>query len=152
MTDETYPAALQAMIDRAATLTPEETKALGDMWESDEELVLPAPNLGAELFGGLDFPVVTNKALIDAWQRALDAAGNAGRANELDAARAAGRAAVHEVRWEHDSEAEKNGTEQAVRAAVLAVGVIDLISKTDYLTLVTPWQRALGTTLVEHGG
>ena len=81
---------------------------------------------------------------------ALDAAGNAGRANEIDAARAAGRAAVHEVSSEHDTEAEKNGTEQAVRAAVLAVGVIDLITKTDYLTLVTPWQQTLGTTLVEH--
>jgi hypothetical protein len=151
MTNETYSAVLQAMIDRAATLTQEETKALGDMWESEEGLVLPAPNLGAELFGALDFPVITNKALLGAWQRALDAAGNAGRVNEIDAARAAGRAAVHEVRFEHDSEAEKSGTEQAVRAAVLALGVIDLISKTDYFTLVTPWQQVLGTTLVEHG-
>ena len=150
MTEESYPAVLQAMIDRAATLTEEETKALGDLWESDEALVLPQPNLALELFGGLDFPVVTNKTLLDAWQHALDAAGNAGRVNEIDAARAAGRAAVHEVRFEHDTEAEKNGTEHAVRAAVLAVGVIDLISKTDYFTLVTPWQQALGTTLVEH--
>ena len=44
------------MIDRAASLTPGETKALGDMWESGEDLVLPQPNLAAELFGGLDFP------------------------------------------------------------------------------------------------
>jgi hypothetical protein len=152
MANETYPAVLQAMIDRASTLTPAETKALGDLWESDEDLVLPAPSLAFELMGGLDFPVVTNQALLDAWQRALDAAENAGRGDEIDAARAAGRAAVHEVRFEHDSEAEKNGTEQAVRAAVLAVGVIDLISKTDYVTLVTPWQQALGTTLVEHEG
>lgn len=151
MTEESYPTALQAMIDRAATLTEEDAKALGDLWESDEALVLPEPNLALELFGGLDFPVVTNRALLDAWQRALDAAGNAGRVNEIDAARAAGRAAVHEVRFEHDTEAEKNGTEQAVRAAVLALGVIDLISKTDYFTLVTPWQQALGTTLVERG-
>ena len=150
MTEESYPAALQAMIDRATTLTEEETKALGDLWESDEALLLDEPNFALELFGGLDFPVVTNKALLDAWQHALDAAGNAGRVNEIDAARAAGRAAVHDVRFEHDTEAEKNGTEQAVRAAVLALGVFDLISKTDYFTLVTPWQQALGTTLVEH--
>ena len=37
-----------------------------------------------------------------------------------------------------------------IRAAVIAVGVIDLISKSDYYTLVTPWQTVLGTTLVEH--
>jgi hypothetical protein len=147
---ETYPAVLQAMIDRAATLTDEETKALGDIWESDQDFILPNPNIAQELFGGLDYPLVTNQALLDAWQHALDAAGTAGRVNEIDAARAAGRAAVHDVRFEHDSESEKNGTEQAVRAAVLAVGVIDLISKADYFTLVTPWQLTLGTTLVEH--
>ena len=151
MSAETYPAVLQAMIDRAGSLTPEETKSLGDLWESEEDLMLPAPSLSWELFGGLDVPVVTNQTLISAWQRALDAAGEAGRANELDAARAAGRAAVHDVRFEHDTEAEKNGTEHAVRAAVLAMGVIDLISKADYVTLITPWQQALGTTLVEHG-
>jgi hypothetical protein len=150
MADETYPAELQAMIDRAGSLTADETKALGDLWESEEELVLPAPALGWELFGYLDAPVVTNQTLISAWQRALDAAGEAGRVTEIDAARAAGRAATREVRFEPDTEAEKNGTEQAVRSAVLALGVIDLISKGDYLTLVTPWQQVLGTTLVEH--
>ena len=150
MASETYTAVLQAMIDRADSLTVEETQALGDLWESDEGLVLPKASVLWELAGGLDVPVVTNTTLISAWQRALDAAGNAGRANEIDAARAAGRAATHEVRFEHDTEAEKNGTEEAVRAAVLAVGVIDLISKSDYVTLVAPWQQALGTTLVEH--
>ena len=150
MTEETYPAVLQAMIDRAASLTPEETKALGDMWESGEDLVLPAPSLAWELMGGLDFPVVTNKTLLDAWQRTIDAAGNAGRVTEIDAARAAGRSAVRDVRFEHDTEAEKDGTEQAVRAAVLAVGVSDLISKEDCFTLVSPWQQVLGTTLIEN--
>lgn len=150
MAEETYPAVLQAMIDRAGSLTPEETKAIGDLWESDQDFIMPPPSLGAELFGGLDFPVVTNQALLAAWQRALNAAGNAGRVDEIDAARAAGRAAVDDVRFEHDTEAEKNGAEQAVRAAVLAVGVIDLISKDDYFTLVNPWQQALRTTLVAH--
>jgi hypothetical protein len=150
MTNETYPAVLQAMIDRAGSITPDEAKALGDLWESGEDLVLPESSLALELFGGLDVPEVTNQALLGAWQRALDAAGAAGRASEIDAARAAGRAALRDVRFDGDTEAEKNGTEQAVRAAVLAVGVIDLISKDDYFTLVTPWQRALGTNLVEH--
>lgn len=150
MSAETYPPVLQAMIDRAATLTQEETTALGDLWEADDELMMPNPSLALELFGGFDVPVVTNKALLDAWKHALDAAGDAGRANEIDAARAAGRAAVREVRFEHDTEAEKNGAEEAVRSAVLAVGVIDLISNADYYVLVTPWQQVLGTTLVEH--
>jgi hypothetical protein len=150
MANETYPPVLQAMIDRAGSLTSEETKVLGDLWESDDELMMPEPSLLLELFGELDAPVVTNKALLDAWQHALDAAGKAGRLNEIDAARAAGRAATRDVRREPDTEAEKNGTEEAVRAAVLAVGVIDLISKSDYVTLVTPWQQVLGTTLIER--
>jgi hypothetical protein len=150
MSKDTYPAVLQAMIDRAGSLTPAETKALGDLWESNEDLVLPEPSFASELLGGLDFPVVTNATLVSAWETAVHVAGDAGRANELDAARTAGRAATRDVRFDGDSEAEKNGTEQAVRSAVLAVGVIDLISKSDYLTLVTPWQHILGTTLVEH--
>lgn len=145
MSNEIYPANVQAMIDRASTLTEDETKALGDLWESGEDLVLPEPLLRTEAFGGLDFPVVTNQALIAAWQHALDAAGKAGRVDEIDAARAAGRAAVHEVRHEHDTEAEKNGAEEAVRSAVLAVGVRDLITDADYQVLVAPWQQVLGT-------
>ncbi|HEX4058874.1 MAG TPA: hypothetical protein VHX87_11235 [Galbitalea sp.] len=144
MSEETYPANLQAMIDRAATLTEDETKALGDLWESGEDLVLPTPLLRAEVFGSLDAPVVTNQALIAAWQHALDAAGNAGRVDEIDAARAAGRATVRDVRHDHDTAAEKKGAEEAVRSAVLAVGVRDLISAEDYDVLVAPWQQVLG--------
>lgn len=150
MAEESYPAVLQAMIDRAAALSEAETKQLGDVWEEDEGWVLPEPNVLLELTGQLNPPFVTNEALVTAWERVLDAAGKAGRLNEIDAARAAGRAAVNEVRHEHDTEAEKNGTEEAVRAAVLAVGMIDLISKDDYYLLVSPWQNVLGTTLVEH--
>ncbi len=149
MTEQAYPAVLQAMIDRAASLTPEETKKLGDLWETDEGWELPPP-VGNGLFGWLNYPIITNTALVDAWQRALDAAGKAERVTELEAARAAGRAAVHQVRFEHDTEAEKNGTEEAVRSAVLAVGVADLISKEDYAMLIAPWQQALGTTVVEN--
>ena len=142
---ETYPANLQAMIDRAATLTATETDSLGKLWESDEDLVMPHMSIGLELQGEFPAPMVTNQALLDAWQHALDTAGNAGRVTELDAAMAAGRAATHEVRHLKDSPSSKNGTEQAVRSAVLAVGVRDLISDVDYETLVTPWQQVLGT-------
>ena len=83
MSSETYPAGLQAMIDRAGSLTASETDALGQLWESDEGLVLPNPSVFLELAGLEDYPVVTNKDLVDAWERALDAAGNAGRANEF---------------------------------------------------------------------
>jgi hypothetical protein len=144
VSNETYPPHVQAMIDRAGTLTADETERLGQLWETNEDLVLPRPSIAAEPFGYLDVPVVTNAALLGGWQRALDAAGNAGRVDEIDAARAAGRAVVRDVRHLHDSESSKNGAEEAVRAAVLAVGVRDLISADDYETLVTPWQQVLG--------
>jgi hypothetical protein len=144
MAQETYPAELQVMIDRAGTLTAAETDSLGKLWESNEDLMLPRPSIGGELFGQLDFPVVTNQDLIDAWQRALDAAGKANRVDVLDAAIAAGRATKHDVRHLHDSESSKNGSEEAVRSAVLAVGARDLISESDYDTLVSPWQQVLG--------
>ena len=89
MSKEIYPPQLQAMIDRAGILTAEETERLGQLWETDEDLVLPPPSLAYEAFGGFDVPIVTNAALLGAWQRALDAAGNAGRVDEIDAARAA---------------------------------------------------------------
>jgi hypothetical protein len=144
MSQETFPTQLQAMIDRAGSLTAAEIESLGQLWESDEDLILPPPSIGGEIFGQIDYPLVTNEALLEAWQRALDAAGNAGRATELDAAIAAGRAVKHDDRHLKDSESSKNGSEEAVRSAVLAVGVRDLISDTDYAVLVTPWQKVLG--------
>jgi len=150
MPEETYPAVLQAMIDRAGSLTAAETQALGQLWESNEGLELDTPSVLDEVFGELALPQVTNGMLIAAWENALKAAGEAGRANEIDAARAAGRAAVKDVRHLKDSESSKNGAEEAVRCAVLAVGVRDLIDSEDYLALVTPWQKVLGTTLIEH--
>ena len=146
MSEEIYPATLQPLIDRAGNLTAEEIDALGKLWESGEDLVLPTPNIAGELlFGTLEAPIVTNEALLEAWQHALDAAGDAGRATELDAARAAGRALHKDDRHAHDSESSKNGAEDAVRSAVLAVAVRDLISDEDYQVLVAPWQKVLGT-------
>jgi hypothetical protein len=146
MSQETYPPELQAMIDRAGTLTAEETEALGSLWETGEDLILPEPRLTQEVIGELDYPMITNQALLDGWQRALDAASNANpiRLNVIDAARAAGRAAVRDERHLKESAGSKNAAEEAVRSAVLAVGVRDLISETDYNVLVTPWLKVLG--------
>jgi hypothetical protein len=141
---EAYSAPLQAMIDRAGSLTTAETDSLGRLWESDEELAMPPISLGLEIQGEFAAPMVTNQALLDAWQHALDAAGEAGRVTELDAAMEAGRAATRDVRHLHDSASSKNGAEEAVRSAVLAVGVRDLIPDADYQTLVWPWQQVLG--------
>ncbi|MEO6116965.1 MAG: hypothetical protein ABIP33_11320 [Pseudolysinimonas sp.] len=136
------------MIDRAATLTEAETDSLGKLWESGEDLIIPymsvAAELATDLSGEFDPPMVTNQALLDAWQHALDAAGNAGRVTELDAAMAAGQAASRDVRHLRDSPSSKNGTDEAVRSAVLAVGVRDLISDAEYQTLVAPWEQVLG--------
>ena len=145
MSQETYPVQLQAMIDRAGGLTAEQVDALGTLWESDEGLMLPRPSFSLEIQGVIDVPVVTNQALVDAWQRALDAAGNAGRVDELEAAIAAGRATQRDVRHLKDSASAKNGSEEAVRSAVLAVGVRDLITDEDYQVLVAPWQQVLGS-------
>ncbi|MEO6532278.1 MAG: hypothetical protein ABIO06_01765 [Pseudolysinimonas sp.] len=143
-TNEIYPASLQSMIDRAGTLTAAETDDLGKLWESDEQLMMLRPSFALEIEGEVNPPFATNQALLDAWQLALDAAGNAGRVTELDAAMAAGQAATRDVRHFHDSPSSKNGAEEAVRSAVLAVGVRDLISDTDYQTLVGPWEQVLG--------
>ncbi|MDP9027044.1 MAG: hypothetical protein M3N46_05730 [Actinomycetota bacterium] len=144
MSEETYPPVLQSMIDRAGGLTAAEVDALGKLWESDEGLVMLQPSIALELAGEVNPPVVTNQALIDAWQRALDAAGDAGRVDEIDAAIAAGRATHRDDRHLKDSPSSKNGSEQAVRSAVLAVGVKDLISEGDYENLIGPWQQAIG--------
>jgi hypothetical protein len=54
MSQESFPAALQSMIDRAAGLSAAETESLGSLWESDEQLVMPKMSLGAELQGEYD--------------------------------------------------------------------------------------------------
>jgi hypothetical protein len=79
MAHEIYPAALQSMIDRAGSLSAEQIDKLGQLWESDEELIMEEPSISAELMGEVNPPLVANQSLIDAWQHALDAAGQAGR-------------------------------------------------------------------------
>ena len=131
MAHETYPEALQTMIERAKGLSKDEANQLGELWQFDENVILPTPSFAMNAVGELDYPMVSNEALLDAWNHALDAAGNAGRVDVIDAAREAGRDA-------------KNPAEEAVRSAVLAVGVRDLISEDDFTTLVNPWQKVLG--------
>lgn len=144
MSKGTYSQQLQSMIDRAGTLTAEETEALGQLWKADEDIVLAPPTWSFEIQGGIDVPVVTNEQLLAAWQHALDAAGQGGRVDEIEAAREAGRAAAREIRHLHDDELAKDGAEEAVRSAVLAVGVRDLIADDEYQTLTAAWRRVLG--------
>ena len=79
MTHETSSSPLQSMIDRASSLSAAQVDALGTLWESDEELMMLKPDFFAELEGEVNPPFATNQALIQAWERALDAAGTAGR-------------------------------------------------------------------------
>ena len=144
MSDRPFAPPLQAMIERIGTLTAEQVDALGSLWESDEELIMEQPSLSSELMGEVNPPLVANQDLIDAWQHALDAAGTAGRVDEIEAAEAAGRAAHRDDRHLKDRPSAKNGSEEAARSAVLAVGVKDLISPQDYDTLVRPWETVLG--------
>jgi hypothetical protein len=130
------------MIDRAGSLTETEAAALGTLWKSSEGLTLSG-SIGSD-HGRVAVAVATNFALVHAWERALEAAGGAGRADEIDAAREAGRAASHGVRHLKIDATSKDGAEEAARAAVLAVGVRDLITDADYAILASAWQQALG--------
>lgn len=141
---ETYAPQLQAMIDRAGMLTAEEAESLGRLWKSDEEIVFPEPSLALGIVGEVSYPMVTNAELADAWQRALDAAGGAGRVDEIHAAQAAGRAAARDIRHQHDDSYAKDGAEEAVRSAVLATGVRDLIGDDDFRILTAAWSQVLG--------
>lgn len=143
MTDETYPANLQTIIDQASALTEEQARSLADHWENDEEVEPPSERLGWASQGEIDYLSVSNAILNKAWLNALEAAGEAGRALELDAARAAGRAVKDAVHHFAISDTSKNAAEAAARAAVLAVAVRDLITETDFNDLVEPWQKAV---------
>jgi hypothetical protein len=134
---EGFSAQLQSMIDQAGTLTAEQIEGLGSGWASIADYaVLPDSRLTSEL--------ATNTALIDAWQRAVDAAGASGRVEEIDAARTAGRTAEHAARRARSVSGHRGLVDEAVRAAVLAVGVKDLLSAEDYALLVGPWRAVLG--------
>jgi hypothetical protein len=148
MSEKTFAPTLQAMIDRAGTLTPEETKTLGELWKGSEDIQF-SPDLAGGIQGGIaSYPIIENTALVAAWENALHAAGNAGRVDEIEAAEAAGRAAKRDERHDHDSEYDRDGAEEAIRSAVLAAGVHDLISSDDFDALTAAWRRVLGDIAV----
>ncbi len=90
MSDDTSNAALQAMIDRAGRITADEAETLDATWKADEGILLPEPSASLAIQGGADGRMVTNADLIAAWQHALDAAGAAGRVEEIEAAQEPG--------------------------------------------------------------
>jgi hypothetical protein len=87
----------------------------------------------------------TDFALQRAWQSASSVASREGRADELDAALAAEKGMERAVRHFKIGRVAKAGAIEAARAAVLAVGVRDIIEDKTYELLIGPWQRTLGT-------
>ncbi|MBT2501245.1 hypothetical protein [Curtobacterium sp. ISL-83] len=146
MSLETYTPELQQMIDRAGKLTGQEAEALGTIWKSNEDIVFPKPDLALEIVGEVNYPVVTNPILVEAWERVLDTAGKAGRVDAIRAAEDAGKAATHQLRHVDDDAYAKDGAEEAVRSAVLATGVRDLVTDDDYRVLTAAWEQVLGTS------
>ena len=140
VSDTTENSGLRAMIDRAGRITAEEAESLDITWKADEAILLPEPSASLAIQGGADGRMVTNADLVAAWQHALEAAGAAGRVEEIEAAQEAGRA----VRHGHAHLRDRAGAEEAVRSAVLATGVRDLVSDDEYATLTAAWRTVLG--------
>jgi len=140
VSDDTSNTALQSMIERAGRITAEEAEALDVTWKADEAILLSEPSASLAIQGGADGRMVTNADLLAAWQHALDAAGAAGRVEEIEAAQEAGRAVKHSDAHRRD----RAGAEEAVRSAVLATGVRDLLTDDEYATLTAAWRKVLG--------
>ncbi|PCN46884.1 hypothetical protein Csp2054_14910 [Curtobacterium sp. 'Ferrero'] len=140
VSDHTSNPGLQAMIERAGRITADEAESLDVVWKADEAILLPEPSASLAIQGGADGRMVTNADLVAAWQHALEAAGAAGRVEEIEAAQEAGRAVRHSDARLRD----RAGAEEAVRSAVLATGVRDLVSDDEYATLTAAWRKVLG--------
>lgn len=140
MSNDISNAGLQAMIVRAGQITADEAESLDVAWKADEAIVVPEPSASLAIQGGADGRMVTNADLLAAWQHALEAAGAAGRVEEIEAAQEAGRAVRHSDARLRD----RAGAEEAVRSAVLASGVRDLVSDDEYATLTAVWRKVLG--------
>jgi hypothetical protein len=134
-----FSAVLTAVIERAVSLTAEEAESMGLFWTSEEGL-----SYVREPGSRRTFPVDSNPAIRNAWQRASHLPAAAGRVDGLDAAIAAEQAAEHGTRHLQVSAVAKAGTVEAARSAVLADGVQDLIEDADFQLLVAPWQHAVG--------
>ena len=144
MAREVFSAELTSMIEQVKALTSDQADALGTAWTSEEGVTFdPASFLSHTWMH--EIPHIQNLALQYAWQRVSSVATEEGRADELDAAIAAEKAAEHAVEHMKIGPLPKAGAVEAARAAVLAVGVRDVIDEKVYELLVGPWQQVLGT-------
>jgi hypothetical protein len=132
------------MIERAKNLTSEQADALGTAWTSQEGLSYDPASLGGGYTFMHEIPRIQNLALQYAWQRVSSVATEEGRADELDAAIAAEKAVERAVRHFKIGPIPKAGAVEAARAAVLAVGIRDLIEDKAYELLVGPWELVFG--------
>ena len=139
-----FSAVQTEMIEKAKSLTAEQADALGTAWTSQEGISFDRASLGDVHRFVHELPQIQNLALQYAWQRVSSVATEEGRADELDAAIAAERAAEHAVRHLAVGPIPKAGAVEAARAAVLAVGVRDVIQNEAYELLVGPWEQVFG--------
>jgi hypothetical protein len=145
MARNVFSPVLTEMIERAKNLTSDQADALGTTWTSQEGLSNDPASLGSGYSYKREIPRIQNPALQFAWQRVSSVASEQGRADELDAAIAAEKAVERAVRRFKIGRIPKAGAVEAARAAVLAVGVRDLIDDKAYELLVGPWQQVFGT-------
>lgn len=144
MTRSDWPAVIKEMIERAEHLTPTQADALGAAWTSEEGLTYDPASLFSSHAYLSEIPRIQNVALQKAWRRVSSIATEEGRADELDAAIAAEKAVERAIRFFNIGPLSKAGAVEAARAAVLAVGIRDIIEVNAYELLVGPWQQAFG--------
>lgn len=138
-----FSAVLTEMIERAQNLTTDQADALGTAWTSQEGLSYDPAWSGNGYWG--EVPRIQNLALQYAWRGVSSIAAAKGRADELDAAIAAEKAVKRALRHLKIGPIPKAGAVEAVRGAVLAVGVRDIIEDEAYELLVGPWRQVFGT-------
>ena len=146
MARNVFSAELTEMIDQAKNLTDEQARTLGGEWNSEEGLSYDAAVLDVSSTNTFlrEVPDIQNLALQYAWQHTSSVASLEGRADELDAAIAAEKAVEHRIHHLKVEPAIKGGAVEAARAAVLAVGVRDIIDPKAYELLVGPWEKTFG--------
>ena len=145
MARDVFSAELTEMIEQAKNLTADQAATIGTAWTSQEGLTYDSATFATFHSFIHELPQIQNLALQTAWQRISSVATEEGRADELDAAIAAEEGAERAVRHLDIDPVAKAGAVEAARAAVLAVGVRDIIEVPAYELLVGPWQKAFGT-------
>jgi hypothetical protein len=148
MARDVFSAELTEMIEQAKNLTDAQAETLGGAWNSEEGLSYDPAQLS--LIGTTtstfmsEIPDIQNLALQYAWQHISSVASLEGRADELDAAIAAEKGVEHRIHHLKIDSAAKGGAVEAARAAVLAVGVRDIIDPAAYELLIGPWEQTFG--------